>query len=82
MSQGASDNDLITQIRGRGVENSTSFTSEQIQARGYMGELETAEIIAENLRREPYYLFRNDCFTKSLRFRSECRKRGIKAHLV
>ncbi len=47
-----------------------------------MGDLETAEDIAENLRQEPYRLFRNDCFTKSLRFRSECRTRGVKAHLV
>lgn len=47
-----------------------------------MSDLETAESIAENLRQESYHLFRNDCFTKSLRFRSECRKRGIKAHVV
>ena len=47
-----------------------------------MDELETAEGIAENLREEPYHLFHNDCLTKSLRFRSECRKRGISAHIV
>ena len=47
-----------------------------------MSELEVAENIAENLREEPYHLFRDDCLTKSLRFRSECRKRGISAHLV
>lgn len=47
-----------------------------------MDELGVAETIAEGLRKEPYHLFRNDCFTKSLRFRSECRKRGIKARLV
>jgi hypothetical protein len=47
-----------------------------------MSDLEVAESIAENLRREPYHLFRNDCLTKSLRFRSECRKRGIRARLI
>ena len=45
-------------------------------------DLEIAEQIAENLRQEPHHLFRNNCFTKSFRFRSECCKRGIKAHLV
>ncbi len=47
-----------------------------------MSDLETAEDIAEKLRQEPYHPFRNDCLSKSLRFRSECRKRGIEAHLV
>lgn len=47
-----------------------------------VSDLETAETIAENLRQEPYHLFRNDCLIKSLRFRSECRKRGIKAYVV
>jgi len=45
-------------------------------------ELEVAENIAESLRQEPYLLFRNDCLFKSLRFRSQCRKQGIKAYLV
>jgi len=45
-------------------------------------ELEVAENIAESLRQEPYHLFRNDCLFKSLRFRSQCRKQGIKAYLV
>ena len=47
-----------------------------------MTDLEVAEQISENLRQEPYHVFRNDCLTKSLRFRSECRKGGIKAQLV
>ena len=47
-----------------------------------MSELEVAENIAESLRQEPYHLFRNDCLFKSLRFRSQCRKRGIRAYLV
>jgi len=45
-------------------------------------ELEVAENIAESLRQEPYRLFRNDCLFKSLRFRSQYRKRDIRAHLV
>lgn len=45
-------------------------------------ELEVAENIAESLRQEPYQLFRNDCLFKSLRFRSQCHKQGIKAYLV
>jgi hypothetical protein len=47
-----------------------------------MSELDIAESIAESLRQEPYHLFRNDCLTKSLRFRSQCLKRGIGARLV
>jgi len=47
-----------------------------------MNDLEVAEDIAENLRQEPYHLFRNDCLTKSLRFRAQCRQRGIQARLV
>jgi hypothetical protein len=47
-----------------------------------MSDLETAEEIAAHLRQEPYHLFRSDCLSKSRRFRSECRKRGIEAHLV
>jgi len=47
-----------------------------------MSELKVAEDVAENLRQELYHLFRNDCLTKSLRFRSECRKRRINAQVV
>jgi len=47
-----------------------------------LNNLETAEKIAENLRREPYRLFRNDCLTKSWRLRSECDQKGIPARLV
>ena len=47
-----------------------------------MDELEVAGEIAEGLRQEPYHLFRNDCLTKSFRFRSECSKRGIRARVV
>lgn len=47
-----------------------------------MSELKVAEDVAESLRQEPYHLFRNDCLTKSLCFRSECRKRRINAHVV
>ncbi|MFH1032351.1 MAG: hypothetical protein V1767_07315 [Chloroflexota bacterium] len=41
-----------------------------------------AEVIAEKLRREPYHLFRNDCFIKSLRFKRRCRELGITAKAV
>jgi hypothetical protein len=44
--------------------------------------LTIVENIAESLRQEPYRLFQNDCFTKSMRFRSECRRIGVKAYLV
>ena len=44
--------------------------------------LALAEEIAEKLRKEPYRLFTNDCFTKSRRFVKECKSRGIKARLV
>ena len=38
--------------------------------------------IAEKLRQDPYHLFRNDCLIKSIKFRNECRKKGIKACLI
>ena len=41
-----------------------------------------AEETAEKLRQEPYHLFRNDCLTKSIRFRSEYRRKGIKVYLI
>jgi hypothetical protein len=44
--------------------------------------IEKAEIIAEKLRQEPYNLFNNDCITKSLRFKRECRAVGIPARVV
>lgn len=42
----------------------------------------TVEKIAEDLRQEPYHLFINDCLAKSIRFRSQCRRRGIKAYVI
>jgi hypothetical protein len=47
-----------------------------------MSDLEKAEIIAENLRREPYVLFRNDCIRKSNRLKAACRTMGIQATVV
>jgi hypothetical protein len=47
-----------------------------------MNEVEIAEEIAESLRREPYHLLRNDCLTKSLRLRAECRRHGIRVRIV
>ncbi|RLC94430.1 MAG: hypothetical protein DRI39_02890 [Chloroflexi bacterium] len=47
-----------------------------------LSERDKAEQIAEHLRQEPYRLLINDCLTKSIRFRRECRKLGIDARLV
>jgi hypothetical protein len=44
--------------------------------------IEKAEQIAEKLRREPYRLLTNDCITKSLRLKRECRASGIPAMVV
>ena len=40
------------------------------------------EEIAERLRQEPYFLFRNDCITKSRRLKKACLNLGIPARLV
>jgi hypothetical protein len=42
----------------------------------------SVEELAENLRHEPYVLFRNDCITKSRRLKKACRNLGIQARLV
>jgi len=47
-----------------------------------MNELKIAEKIAEGLRQRPYRLFHSDCLTKSLKFRAECRRREIRAHVM
>ncbi len=47
-----------------------------------MSNLKKAERIAERLRQEPYNLFRNDCFTKSIRFKRQCKALGISARVV
>ena len=44
--------------------------------------LEKAEEIAERLRQEPYKFFKNDCLTKSIRFKRECKALGIPAGAV
>lgn len=41
-----------------------------------------AEQVAEELRQEPWELFRNNCFHKSFRFRRQCRDLGIEARAV
>ncbi len=38
--------------------------------------------IAEKIRREPYHALTNNCVHKSLRFRDECRRIGIRAKIV
>ncbi len=44
--------------------------------------LDKAEEIAEVLRQEPYNLLKNDCITKSLRFKRMCKSKGIAAKIV
>ncbi len=44
--------------------------------------MKTVDTIAERLRREPYILFKNNCFTKSMRFKKECASIGIPARVV
>ncbi|HEX77819.1 MAG TPA: hypothetical protein G4O03_05330 [Dehalococcoidia bacterium] len=44
--------------------------------------LRKAEEIAENIRHEPYVLFRYDCILKSLEFKRRCRESGITARMV
>jgi len=44
--------------------------------------LKKAEDIAELLRREPYNLLKNDCITKSVRFKRMCKSQGISARVV
>lgn len=47
-----------------------------------MSSLDVAGEIAERLRQEPYILFKNDCLTKSLRFKKECLAVSIPARVV
>lgn len=47
-----------------------------------MSNIERVEEIAKRLRQEPYNLLRNDCITKSVRFKHECEKLGIHARGV
>jgi hypothetical protein len=47
-----------------------------------MSNLAKAEEIANRLRQEPHSLFRNDCITKSMRFKRKCRAVGIQASVV
>jgi len=44
--------------------------------------LAKAEKIAKRLREERYILFKNDCVTKSIRFKRECGTIGIQARAV
>ena len=56
---------------------STSASNEKV--RYSMKWLEKAEEIAEILRHEPYNLLKNDCITKSVRFKRMCVSDGITA---
>jgi hypothetical protein len=44
--------------------------------------LETAERLVELLRREPYRLLANNCFTKSLRLKRLLREKGVPSRVV
>ncbi len=46
------------------------------------GNLAKAEEIAGRLRQEPYNLLKNDCITKSIRFKRECEAAGVPAKVV
>ena len=47
-----------------------------------MSDLAKAKEIAQKLRQEPYLLFRNDCISKSIRFKKQCRALGVDARVV
>jgi hypothetical protein len=47
-----------------------------------MSNLRRVERIAEELRQEPYVLFRYDCVWKSIEFKRRCRAVGIPARVV
>lgn len=47
-----------------------------------MIDLHKAEEIAESLRQEPYSLLKNNCISKSLRFRRICKSEGIPARIA
>ena len=47
-----------------------------------MSDIEKADNIAERLRQEPYSTFKNDCITKSIRLKRECRAIGVPARVV
>jgi len=47
-----------------------------------MSDLAKVENIAEELRREQYILFRNDCITKSRRLKRQCKLLGVDVKVV
>ncbi len=47
-----------------------------------MTDIARVEELAEKLRREPYHLLKNDCITKALRLKRECRALGIPVRVV
>jgi hypothetical protein len=47
-----------------------------------MGNIAKADEIAEKLRQEPYRLLNNDCITKSVRLKRQCRALGIPVRVV
>ncbi len=61
-----------------GAKNSVSEADEDSE----VNNLEKAEKIAERLRQEPYNLLTNDCLTKSIRLKRECKALGIPVRVV
>ena len=47
-----------------------------------MDNIDKAEEIAEALRQEPYHMLTNDCITKSVRLKRQCRALGIPVKVV
>ncbi|MFH1647395.1 MAG: hypothetical protein ABID71_06925 [Chloroflexota bacterium] len=47
-----------------------------------MNKFEKVEEIAEKLRQEPYHTLTNDCITKSVRLKRQCRALGIPVRVV
>lgn len=44
--------------------------------------METVDIIADRLRREPFHMLWNNCLRKSLKFRRQCRRIGVSVRVV
>jgi len=61
-----------------GTKNSVAEADEGSE----VNNLEKVEKIAERLRQEPYNLLRNDCITKSIRLKRECKALGIPVRVV
>ena len=61
-----------------GAKNAVSEADEDSE----VNNLEKTEKIAETLRQEPYNLLTNDCLTKSIRLKRECKALGVPVRVV